>query len=93
MVNMVSFSFFFYFPFQVGPAVLFAEYADFIDGRQFVDGKRKEEEEKERVGEPSAVAVVVRKMAAGFLCCAVFVKLAPVFPISRILGALVSGSH
>lgn len=82
---------------MVGPTYLFADYLDFIEGKQFArkgiawNSTDKNDftdgyDMKEHVLEPSANLVVFKKLAAGLICVLIFIKAAPLFPITRVKG-------
>ncbi|XP_046437718.1 lysophospholipid acyltransferase 6-like [Daphnia pulex] len=82
---------------MVGPTVLFADYTDFINGKHFanksVEAKSAKETADETTGdeidvistpEPSAVSIVFKKLFFSLVCAGLFVKLTPMFLITRI---------
>ncbi|XP_032777415.2 lysophospholipid acyltransferase 1 [Daphnia magna] len=83
---------------MVGPTVLFADYTDFINGKHFskrsVEEKTSKEAETETLEdesncvvaapEPSAVTIVFQKLFFSLLCAGLFVKLTPMFLVTRV---------
>ncbi|XP_063926151.1 lysophospholipid acyltransferase 6 isoform X2 [Zophobas morio] len=77
------FSFSLHFPsLMAGPVMFYKDYMDFIDGSNLksphsTDGQTI-------VIEPSPLRAVCKKVFAGVVCAAIFVKFLPMFPISRV---------
>ncbi|XP_008201126.1 lysophospholipid acyltransferase 6 [Tribolium castaneum] len=81
------FSFVLHFPsLMAGPAMLYKEYMDFIDGSNLKSPVLADTPTRNApiVVEPSPTWAVCKKVAIAAGCAAIFVKFLPMFPISRV---------
>lgn len=74
---------------MAGPMIFYKDYIDFIDGSQYLKKSRASPADgvqmaKEILLEPSPIVSVVKKIIASFVCAAIFMWLAPVYPIRGI---------
>lgn len=78
---------------MAGPMIFYKDYIDFIDGSQYLMKSRASSADgvqmaKEILLEPSPIVSVVKKVIASCVCAAIFMWLAPVYPIRGIKSAL-----
>lgn len=74
---------------MAGPLIFHKDYIDFIDGSQYLKKSRTSPTDgvqmaKEILLEPSPIVSVVKKIIASCVCAAIFMWLAPVYPIRGI---------
>lgn len=78
---------------MAGPMIFYKDYIDFIDGSQYLKKSRSSSSDgvqmaKEILLEPSPIVSVVKKIIASCVCAAIFMWLAPVYPIRGITSTL-----